>query len=105
MNSLVTAWSPKRYLVLSVCGVVGAILGWNFWFVAGGWARHQHLTEAVLWGASSAVGLFMTIRAIRLDRNLSWVTMLALLLGLFHVLSLLLLWMFIGMLASGGPRP
>jgi hypothetical protein len=97
--------SPKRYLFLSVCGVVGAFLGWFFWFAAGGWQRQQHLAEAILWGVSSALGLIASIQVIRSDRDSSWITMLALPLAAFHVLALLLLKMFVGFLASGGPRP
>jgi hypothetical protein len=105
MSVLPQTWTAKRYLLVSGCGVVGAILAWNFWFVAGGWARHQHMVEAVFWALSSFVGLLATARAIRRDRDLSWVTMLALPLGLFHVFSALLLSMFVNWWGSGGPRP
>ena len=91
--------------MLSVCGVAGAFLGWNFWFIAGGWQRQQHLAEAIFWGSSSVSGLVATIWAICSDRGLSWVTMLALPLAVFHVLALLLLSMFVEWLASGDPRP
>jgi len=105
MSALPRAWTAKRYLLISGCGVVGAISAWNFWFIAGGWARQQHIAEAVLWALSSFAGLFATVRAIRRDRDLSWVTAITLPLGLFHVLSALLLSMFVHWWGSGGPRP
>ena len=86
-------------------GVIGAFVGWNLWFVSGGWQRHQHWGEGILWGASVVAGLWAAFDAIRIDRVSSWVSPISLLLGVFHVLSAMLFLFFISMLASGGPRP
>lgn len=100
-----SASSAKFHCVISVLGVVGAFIGWNFWFASGGWQRHQHWGEGILWGVSAVAGLWGAFDAIRFDRASSWVTPVSLLVGVFHVLSTMLLLLFIQILASGGPRP
>ena len=95
----------KRHCLISVAGVGGAFLGWNFWFTSGGWQRHEHWGEGILWGISAIVGLWGAIDAIRFDRGSSWVTAVSLLLCLFHMLSFLLFLLFLEFLANGGPRP
>ena len=105
MKPTASTFSAKRHLLLAGIGAGGAFLGWNLWFAAGGWQRHQHFGEAALWGISSAAGLWETVRAMRSVSDVGWVTMLGLMLGLFHALSLVLLLLFLQWLASGGPRP
>ncbi len=83
------AWTAKRYLLLSACGLAGAIGAWIFW--EHGWARRPHTPEAAVWALASIAGLFAALRAIRRDRLASWVTELAVPLGLLHALSVLLL--------------
>jgi len=90
---------------MSVIALGGSFLGWNLWFVAGGWHRSDHLWEGALWGVSAVTGLWTAVDAIRFDKGTSAVTVLAGLLCIFHTLSILLLWMFVKMLALGGPRP
>ena len=97
--------SARRHNSISAIALAGAFLGWHLWFVAGGWHRQQHWVEGTLWGVCGVVGLWSAIDAVRLDRGASWVTLGAVALSVLHVLSLLLFWLFLNLLAAGGPRP
>ena len=105
MSSQPSTPSAKFHCLVSLIGVFGAFIAWNLWFVFGGWQRHQHWGEGILWVVCAVAGLWGAFDAIRFDRASSWVTLAALLLGFFHVLSAMLLLFFIQSLASGGPRP
>jgi membrane protein YdbS with pleckstrin-like domain len=97
--------SAKFHCLVSLLGVVGAFIAWNLWFVAGGWQRHQHWGESILWSVSVVMGLWGAIDAVRFDRGSSWVTPTSILFGFFHMLSAMLFLLFMQGLASGGPRP
>ncbi len=63
----------------------------------------------MLWAISSIIGLWASANTIRLARRLgsegAMPAVFAAMLAVFHLLSLLLLRMFIRMLTEGGPRP
>jgi len=94
----------RRRCYISAFALVGAFGAWNLWFVSGGWQRQNHRGEVVLWSISVFIGILGAIDAIRLDRGAKSVSVFAALLLVFHALALCLLWMFLSLLASGGPK-
>jgi hypothetical protein len=95
------------HCVVSILAVGGDVGGWMMWFTFGGWNRRSHTFEALAWAASVVVGLWSSIDTIRIEfgtNRMLW-GMIAIVTGIFHILALLLLLMFLGMLADGGPRP
>jgi hypothetical protein len=54
MPSQPSSSSVKFHCYVSVMGVIGAFVGWNLWFVSGGWQRQQHWGESMLWAAHGA---------------------------------------------------
>lgn len=105
------AWVP---CLVSLIGAVGSRLAWELWFTAGGWFRHEHSAEAMLWLVSIVIGLWGSIDSIRfargrykLDAPVSfggaldmWAAFGGALLGVFHILSLLLYSLFLQLLLS-----
>ena len=97
--------SPSgRRCIISAIALAGAFTAWNLWFVAGGWQRHQHRGEVALWLAASVIGILLAFDAIRLDRFARVVSGIAVALLGLHAASLWLLWMFLVLLADGGPK-
>ena len=110
MKSLSRAHSAGFHCLVSLLAVAGSFAGWRLWFTAGGWERRSHWLEGALWATSAVIGLWAGIDAVRLGRG-TWPPSLVgaasqiygMFLCIFHVLSLLLFLMFLGMLAQGGP--
>jgi hypothetical protein len=94
----------EYYCLTSLVGVGGAYLGWKLWFISGGWERHQHWGDSILWSTSAVAGLLAAIAAIRIGRGSLLVKAASLVLGTFHVLSLILFLIFMDLLSHGGPR-
>jgi hypothetical protein len=110
MRSPSRAYSAGFHCIVSLLAVAGSLVGWRLWFTAGGWERRAHWGEGALWATCAVIGLWAGIDAMRLGRG-TWPASLVgvasqiygMLLCIFHVLSLLLFLMFLGMLAEGGP--
>jgi hypothetical protein len=90
--------------LISLIAIGGAITGWQLWFSFGGWQRHQHWADGTLWGISGVIGIWSAIDAVRFARG-PLTACLGVLVCLFHLFALLLFWMFVNLLAMGGPRP
>ena len=83
--------------------VAGAFLGYVLWGIAGGSNRGLHWLGTVLWGSSAVAGFWTAVDAARFDRGESKITSHAALLCLVHTLSLLILYLFVGVQLHGGP--
>jgi len=77
----------KLHLLVSVVAVVGSFVAWTAW--THDW-EHQLLGDEILWSISIIFGLWGAIDAIRFDRLKSLVTVGAVLLCVFHLLSFML---------------
>lgn len=104
-----TSRASIRHCVISALAVIGSFVGWHFWFVSGGWQRDWHWVEGTVWAASISVGIWAGVNAIRIARHEgadgASIAAFSTILICLHTLSFLLFWMFVSMLAQGGPHP
>jgi hypothetical protein len=96
-----SAW---RNCILSAVASLGSLAGWRFWFIFGGWDRQEHWFDGVLWGVSALVGWGTAISAMRSGEGASLVRVLAFFLWLFNTSALVILFLFLNLLARGGPH-
>lgn len=87
--------------MISTIAMGGALLAWRLWFVNGGWNRHQHWLEGLLWGACILLGLWGAISAMFFYPGRLVVKMTGAVLFILHAFSSLLFGYFFVWLKYG----